>query len=157
MGYHLTDKERKKIIADYVVNNNYHETSRINDTTVTTVKRIVKKAESSVLRKITQKQKKNTQSTLEHMDTQHNTKKKLLTSILNAMNDKAANVDMFTNIKDLAIAYGVIVDKELKIVELNLKNEELKLKSLELDTARKIVIVDDLPKPKVIEAGELVD
>ena len=33
---------------------------------------------------------------------------------------------MFTNIKDLATAYGIIMDKELKIRELNLKEQEIK-------------------------------
>ena len=42
---------------------------------------------------------------------------------------------MFTNIKDLATAYGIILDKELKVLELqnakrDMKNELTKLDEL---------------------------
>ena len=42
---------------------------------------------------------------------------------LKDIEEKADNIDMFTNIKDLATAYGIILDKELKVLELNKKND----------------------------------
>ena len=118
----LTDKQKKKIIADYVENQNYCETARMNNVSDVTVKDIVSK-DKSTLEKLEQKKQENTQSTIEYMQTQHESKKRILDKILKAIEEKADNVDMFTNIKDLATAYGIILDKELKVLELNKKND----------------------------------
>lgn len=126
----LTDKQKKKIIADYIENNNYSETARMNNVSVNTVKSIVIKNDDEVAKKCKQKKEKNTQSTLDYMQTQHKTKKRILDKLLKAIEHKADNVDdMFTNIRDLATAYGILLDKELKVLELkkNSSNtEELK-------------------------------
>lgn len=119
----LTDKQKKKIIADYVENQNYRETARMNNVSDVTVKDIVLK-DKSTLEKLEQKKQENTQSTIEYMQTQHESKKRILDKILKAIEEKADNVDMFTNIKDLATAYGIILDKELKVLELQRGNKE---------------------------------
>ena len=117
----LTDKEKKKIIADYIETQNYSETGRINNVSDMTVKRLVDD-NKEVLEKVEQKKIENTQSTIEYMQTQHMTKKRILDKILKAIESKAENVDMFTNIRDLATAYGIILDKELKVLELQKAN-----------------------------------
>lgn len=119
----LTDKQKKKIIADYVENQNYRETARINEVSVDTVRRLVLN-DDGVVKTLTQKKQENTQSTIEYMQTQHESKKRILDKILKAIEEKADNVDMFTNIKDLATAYGIILDKELKVLELQRGNKE---------------------------------
>lgn len=130
----LTDKQRKKIIADYIDTNNYKETARMNNTTDTTVRRLLKQEDKTVLKKVAQKKEENVQSTIEYMQTQHDTKKRILDKLLKAIEDKSTNVDMFTNVKDLATAYGIIVDKEIKVLELRnttKENEEIsKVKEL---------------------------
>lgn len=113
----LTDKQKKKIIADYVENQNYSETAKMNNVSVNTVKNIVLENEE-IANKCKQKKEENTQSTIEYMQTQHETKKRILDKILKAIETKAEDIDMFTNIKDLATAYGIILDKELKVLEL---------------------------------------
>lgn len=119
----LTDKQKKKIIADYVENQNYCETARMNNVDESTVRRIVKSKDNKEITKLTEQKKlENTQSTIEYMQNQHESKKRILDKILKAIEEKADNVDMFTNIKDLATAYGIILDKELKVLELNSKN-----------------------------------
>ena len=120
----LTDKQKKKIIADYVENQNFSETARMNGISDKTVKRIVDNMNNiDVVEKVEQKKKENTQSTIEYMQNQHESKKRILDKILKAIEEKADNIDMFTNIKDLATAYGIILDKELKVLELNKKND----------------------------------
>lgn len=125
----LTDKQKKKIIADYVETQNYSEVARMNGTSDKTVKRIVDNENNiDVVEKVEQKKQENTQSTIEYMQTQHESKKRILDKILKAIEEKADNIDMFTNIKDLATAYGIILDKELKFMEMqrgNANNEEL--------------------------------
>lgn len=129
----LTDKDKKNIIADYIDCGNYSEVARKYNISVTAVKKIVD-ADKDSLEKFKQKKEENTQSTIEYMQTQHETKKRILDKILTAIETKAEDVDMFTNIKDLATAYGIILDKELKVLELqrgNANNEELnKVKEL---------------------------
>lgn len=118
----LTDKQKKKIIADYVDNGNYSETGRINNVSDMTVRRLVEK-DKDVLRKVEEKKLENTQTTIEYMESQHQTKKQILDNLLNAINEKSTNVDMFTNVKDLATAYGIILDKELKLAEIRMRNK----------------------------------
>lgn len=120
----LTDKQKKKIIADYVETQNFSETARMNGISDKTVKRIVDNMNNiDVVEKVEQKKQENTQSTIEYMQTQHESKKRILDKILKAIEEKADNIDKFTNIKDLATAYGIILDKELKVLELNKKND----------------------------------
>ena len=120
----LTDKQKKKIIADYVETQNFSETARMNGISDKTVKRIVDNMNNiDVVEKVEQKKQENTQTTIEYMQTQHESKKRILDKILKAIEEKADNIDKFTNIKDLATAYGIILDKELKVLELNKKND----------------------------------
>ena len=42
MAYKLTDEQRQKIIADYVINQNKSETARMNGVTEATVRKILK-------------------------------------------------------------------------------------------------------------------
>lgn len=129
----LTDKQKKKIIADYIETQNYSETGRMNNVSVNAVKNIVI-ADEETANKCKQKKEENTQSTIEYMKKQHETKKRILDKILTAIETKAENIDMFTNIKDLATAYGIILDKELKVLELqrgSANNEDIgKVKEL---------------------------
>ena len=118
----LTDKQKKKIVADYIECNNYSEVARTNDVSVNTVKNIVL-ADEETANKCKLKKEENIQSTIEYMQTQHETKKQILDKILKAINEKCENIDMFTNIKDLATAYGILVDKELKVLELQRNSE----------------------------------
>lgn len=123
MGKRLTDLEKKNIIAYYVECQNYSETARRFDIADMTVRRLVEKDES-VLKKVEEKNIQNTKSVLEAMEDRKETKINLLNKILLAMDKKVEDVDMFTNIKDLATAYGIIMDKEIKIKELEIKNKE---------------------------------
>lgn len=122
MARRLTDKQKKKIYADYINNGNYRETARMNGVSHTKVKDIViefNKNESN-LQKIAQKKEENTQSVIEYMQEQHQAKKRVLDKLLHSIELKAEdyeNIDKM-NIKDLATAYGIILDKELKVLEL---------------------------------------
>lgn len=118
----LTDLEKQQIIADYIETQNYSEVAKKYNRSVETIRNVVKD-NKDVGEKLKQKKQENTQSTIEYMQTQHESKKRILDKILKAIEEKADNIDKFTNIKDLATAYGIILDKELKVLELNRKNE----------------------------------
>ena len=123
----LTDKQKKKIISDYIDTQNYSETARLNNVSDKTVKRICSKEDNNELvKKVEEKKEQNTKEVMQTLDDMQMTRKELLTNVLKAMNEKAQNVDTFTNIKDLSTAYGIIFDKELKFKEIKQKEEELK-------------------------------
>lgn len=120
----LTDKQKKKIIADYIDNNNYSETARMNNTTDTTVRRIIRE-NKEVLKKVEQKKEENSQDMFEYMKNKDNDKKRIVDLCFEALDKKLSNLDMFTNVKDIATVYGIIMDKELKFRELELRKQEI--------------------------------
>ena len=133
----FNDKDKKQICADYIECQNYSEVARKYNVSVEAIRRIVKE-DDDIVKKLEAKKQENTQSTIEYMQTQHETKKRILDKILKAIELKAEDIDMFTNIKDLATAYGIILDKELKVLELS--------KNIQEDKPTKIMIVNSLPK-----------
>ena len=114
----LTDKQKKKIIADYVDNGNYSETARLNNTTDTTVRTIIKENKDIALKKMEQKKEENTQDMLQYLESKKEDKKRVIELCFKALEDKLASPDMFTRIRDIAMVYGIIVDKDLKIKEI---------------------------------------
>ena len=115
----LDDKAKKKIIADYVLCQNYRETARKNGVHHSTVKRLVDRVDNAdFIQKATQKREENTQDVLAYMQSQHETQTRIIGKLFTAIEQKAENPDMFTSIKDLATALGIVVDKALKVAEI---------------------------------------
>ena len=118
----LTDKQKKKIIADYVENNNYSETARMNgNISPNTVKAVVK-GNKEVAEKCKQKKEENTKSMLEMISKTNEKRLSAISKLVDAIDDKAEKVDQFTSVRDLASAYGVMIDKELKFAEMQKLN-----------------------------------
>ena len=138
----LTDKQRKEIIASYIECENYSEVARKFNVADNTVRDIVLKDEG-IAKKLEQKHKENTEEVLEAMKKRTKRKIQLIDKIFSAMDGKLDNIDMFTNIKDLATAYGIIMDKELKVEELKLKKEEI---GKDDNKIQRIEIINDLPQ-----------
>lgn len=144
MADRLTDLKKKQIIAYYVECQNYSETARKFNVSDKTVKRLTTRDEN-VTKKVEQKNEENTKSVLEAMEERKEKKIRILDKILDAMENKAENIDMFTNVKDLATAYGIILDKEIKVKELSVKKDEVNQQS----QIKRIQIINDLPKDEV--------
>lgn len=125
----LTDKQKKKIIADYTINNNLSETARINNVSDTTVKRVINASSKEVLKKVEQKGKENTQDILQYIDESFSKQKKVIDLSLKVLDEKLSKPDMFTNVRDVVTVYGILYDKALK-------SKELKLRQLELDQSK---------------------
>ena len=122
-----TDKEKKEIIAYYAECQNYSETGRRFNISDNAVRKIVVNNENSS-KILEQKRQENTEDVLQAMKKRSKKKIEIVDKIFEAMDGKLENIDMFTNIKDLATAYGIIMDKELKVVELDLKKQEIENK-----------------------------
>ena len=113
----LTDRQKKKIIADYVENGNYSETARINGVNKSTVQRLISNNQE-VQQKAQEKKEENTQDMLQYLESKKEDKKRVIELCFKALEDKLASPDMFTSIRDIAMVYGIIVDKDLKIKEI---------------------------------------
>lgn len=136
----LTDKQKKKIIADYIENNNLSETARMNNVNKATVKRIIdnNKCNPEFKQKATEKKEQDDKDLLDYMDSIAEDQKEIIKLSMAAIKKKLQNPDMFTNVKDIAMVYGIIFDKALK-------SKEIKQKTNTPDN-RKTVIVNDLPR-----------
>ena len=127
----LTDKQKKKIIADYVDNGNYSETARMNGVNKSTVQRLISKNQE-VQQKAQEKKEENTQDMLQYLETKKEDKKRVIELCFKALEDKLVSPDMFTSIRDIAMVYGILVDKDLKYKEImNNRVKEDKLEKVE--------------------------
>ena len=108
MAARLTDKQKKKIIADYVELGSYKAVGKKNNCSENTVKRLVC-ADSETARKCAQKKEQESKSILEHMESQKDIVNEILTKGLRILNDdeklKAANPAQITT------AMGTLIDK----------------------------------------------
>ena len=124
----MTDKKRKKIIADYTEIGSYNEVARINGVARNTVKNVVLK-NKDVAKMCQEKKEENTKDILQYMDSIVEKQKEVIDLSLNVLKAKLSNPDLFTNIRDVAIVYGTIFDKSLKYKEMKLKEQEIKYKN----------------------------
>ena len=121
----LTDRQKKKIIADYVENGNYSETARLNGVNKSTVQRLISKNQE-VQQKAQEKKDENTEDMLEYLQNKRDDKKRVVELCFKALEDKLASPDMFTSIKDIITVYGIIADKELKYADMMIKKNATK-------------------------------
>lgn len=137
----LTDKQKKKIIADYVSNGNYSETARMNgNISPNTVKKLIQEDEEFA-NKCEQKKEENIKDILDYMDSIAEDQKEIINLSMAALKQKLKKPDAFTSVKDIATVYGVIVDKALKLKEM--KYKQSKDDDSEDDG---VVIINDCPK-----------
>lgn len=69
MAARLTDRQKKKILADYLESGSYRATARKNKVNASTVKRVVE-ASDDFEQKAAQKKKENTADVLAYMESQ---------------------------------------------------------------------------------------
>lgn len=135
MAKQKTDKEQKEIIAYFLECNNYSQTARKFGMSDTGVRKIIKRsAGKESTKQLEEKKNNNTQEVIKDMDDRKETVKRVLGKLMQNIEDKCDNVDMFTTLRDLAMAYGTIVDKEFKRQGLELKKKELELQAKELES-----------------------
>lgn len=138
MGGKLNDLDKKKIIESYVECQNYSEVARKFKVSATTVKNIVDN-DIKTLKNLEQKKEENTQNVLKEMSKRSQKKIEILDKLLDGIDKKASNIDAFTNVKDLATAYGILIDKDLKIAEAQ-ANEGEKIEGKVLMPAEHIAL-----------------
>ena len=111
MAKQLTDREKKKIIADYVELESYNAVAKKHNVSATTVKNTVLKNNESV-KKCEQKKEQNTADILEFMDK----KKDDVCSIISLYLSELQNSDKLqrASIQSIATSLGIVIDKFTK-------------------------------------------
>ena len=82
----LTDKQKKKIVADYVQLQSYRAAAKLNDVSDATVKKVVKEDPESA-RLCAQKKRENSQDMLSYLESKRGEAQNLLGLYLQAMAD----------------------------------------------------------------------
>lgn len=108
MAARLTDKQKKKIIADYVELGSYNAVAKKYRIADSTVKRVVL-ADSETQRKVELKKDENTADILAHMETKKSTVNQIIDRYLIALldEDKIAK----STPAQLTTALGTLIDK----------------------------------------------
>ena len=108
MAARLTDRQKKKILADYVQTNNYCATAKINGVSANTVKKIVL-SNADIAEKLTQKKEENTADVLAYMDAHKDLVCSFIGKGLEMLNapDKLASA----NLSQITTAMGTLIDK----------------------------------------------
>ena len=117
MAARLTDKQKKKIVADYLELESYNAVAKKNGVSNHTVKRIVLET-PEISKKVQQKKEQNTADILSHMESQKDEVIKVLDEYLAAMRDPSKIKR--AGVVQLATALGIVIDK----YTMTTKNEQ---------------------------------
>lgn len=117
MAARLTDKQKKKIVGDYLELGSYNAAAKKNGVSNHTVKRIVLET-PEISKKVQQKKEQNTADILSHMESQKDEVIKVLNEYLAAMRDPAKIKR--AGVVQLATALGIVIDK----YTMTAKNEQ---------------------------------
>lgn len=104
----LTDKQKKKIVADYVQLGSYNAVSKIHGVSATTVKNIVLKS-ADIVKKCEEKKEQNTADILDYMEGQRNDVCKVLGICLSEL--KKAERYEKTPPQQIATTMAILIDK----------------------------------------------
>lgn len=107
MAARLTDKQKKKIIADYVQLGSYNAVSKIHGVSATTVKNIVLKS-ADIVEKCEQKKQQNTADILAYMESKRDAVCKIIGTGLDVLPEKIANAKTAS---EVTTAIGTLIDK----------------------------------------------
>ena len=104
----LTDRQKKQMIVDRAEGMTFESIANKYGVSTTTAQRVIK-GDPETAKKVQEKKDENTLDMLQYMESQKDSIQKLLTAIVEALNDptKLARA----NVRDLATAYGIIYDK----------------------------------------------
>lgn len=108
MAARLTDKQKKKIIADDVECGSYNETARMNGVSRNTVKNIIMEDKENAT-KCQQKKEQNTQDMLAYMDSRKAKAQEIIDKCLESLPGKLKGA----NATQTATVLGIISDKFL--------------------------------------------
>lgn len=126
MAARLTDKKKKKILADYVECGSYNETAKMNGVSRNTVKNIVM-ADKENATKCQQKKEQNILDMLAYMDSRKEQAQRVIDDYLKALANPA-KIEA-AKLSEIATALGIVVDKFTKNMPADVSSIEQQLKN----------------------------
>lgn len=117
----ISDTDKKLIIADYLQTGSMRETAKNCNVSISSVKRAVDRFTNGEVKERLESIKKEneTKDIIEYMQSKQDETKRVLDKLLKGIEVRAEELDdKLTDIKGLATAYGIILDKQLKLLEL---------------------------------------
>ncbi len=121
MAARLTDKQKKKIIADYVQIGSYRTVGKMNGVADGTVKRVVNGC-SEIEQKIAQKKEENTADILEYMEKQKSDVCEVLNLCLSELKKPEKYTD--TRPQQIATTMAILIDKYTANSGANISDEQ---------------------------------
>lgn len=115
MAAQLTDKQKKRIIADYIEIGSYNATAKKNGVAPNTVKKLVQ-ANAHIAELCEQKREENTRDMLEYMESRKEQAQGVIDIYLAALADPA-KIELAT-LSQIATAFGIVIDKFTKFAEV---------------------------------------
>ena len=122
MAPRLTDRQKKRIISDYVNIGSYNTVGKMHGISATTVKNVVLK-NSETVGLCEQKKKQNTMDMLEFLETRKQKTQDIIDQLLDCMPDKIPRASLV----QIVTAYGVLVDKSTLLNGNDKKDEGVKV------------------------------
>lgn len=114
MAAQLTDKQKKRIIADYIEIGSYNATAKVHGVSPNTVKKLVQ-ANANITELCEQKREENTLDMLEYMESRKKKAQTVIDAYLEALADPA-KLELAT-LSQIATAFGIVVDKFTKLAD----------------------------------------
>lgn len=108
MAARLTDRQKKKIVADYTLNQNYSAVAKLNGVTRNTVKAIVRQ-DPDIAEKCRRKKEQNTADILAYMESKRGIVCEILEKGLNVLNDEEKLEEASPS--QITTALGTLIDK----------------------------------------------
>lgn len=108
MAARLTDRQKKKILADYVQLGSYNATAKINGCSLNTVKKLVQ-GNADIAELCIQKKMENTTDVLAYMESQRKTVCEIIGKGLAALNDPDKLAEATP--AQITTALGTLIDK----------------------------------------------
>ena len=124
MAARLTDKQKKKIIADYVELGSYNAVARKNKVAVTTVKRICESG-SETKQKAIQKKEENTKSILNHMESKRDVVNEIISKGLDVLNSPEKLAEATPS--QITTALGTLIDKFVAVDKISCDDKPYEL------------------------------
>ncbi len=150
MAARLTDRQKKKIIADYVELGSYSAAARKNGVSDNTVRNIIR-GNSDISRKCERKKEQNTADMIAYMDSRKEQAKTVLDTCLNALSDQK-KIDA-AKLSEIATVMGIVIDKFVNNPADNrMKEKRLEIELLKLESRIKDGAPGEEPEDNFLEA-----
>lgn len=125
MAARLTDRQKKKILADYVQLGSYNATAKVNGCSLNTVKKLVQE-NAEIAELYEQKKMENTADVLAYMESQRDTVCQIIGKGLAVLNDPAKLAEATPS--QITTAIGTLIDKWALLQEKTANDDSEKVR-----------------------------